>query len=220
MMEEQLTVEQEAQEALDRIAGFVVQQMQTGADKETIKVRLMANGIEEQVASEVVESIWAEATHSSGGEQLTMLSMIWAMIGGVVAAVVAGVVWGLIAVGTGYEIGWVAWGVGLLAGFGVVLFSGGQQGLPFQLVAVGAAALGIVIGKYYMFFQALKEYVGEEQGAEAVAQLSMLSAGVVAFFVQSLGSILGGFDVIWVLLAVATAWGIPKVGGMDPESAG
>jgi hypothetical protein len=160
---------------------------------------------EATVAQEPPVSQLAEAEAFSGG------SLLPAIIGGGLAAVAGGLIWGLIANTTGYEIGWVAWGVGLLAGWGVLTFAGGRKGLPLQLVAVTAAALGIFIGKYITFYAALTEYVAAEYGAEAVAQMSVLSPGVVLVFGESIGAMMSGFDALWILLAVGTAWGIPKV---------
>ncbi|MEE9246012.1 MAG: hypothetical protein V3U63_07400, partial [Gemmatimonadota bacterium] len=85
------------------------------------------------------------------------------------------------------------------------------RGTPLQLVAVASAVLGILIGKYFTFFQALKEWVAEEQGAEVAAELTMISVSGFQFFLGNIGVMLSGFDAIWVLLAVGTAWGIPKL---------
>ena len=62
-------------------------------------------------------------------------------------------------------------------------------------------------------------YVGEEVGAEAVAELSMFSAGVIQLFGMSLTAMLSGFDLLWIFLAVATAWGIAKEKQLAPEAA-
>ena len=51
----------------------------------------------------------------------------------------------------------------------------------------------------------------EEQGAEVAAELTMISVSGFQFFLGNIGVMLSGFDAIWVLLAVGTAWGIPKL---------
>jgi hypothetical protein len=208
-----------AGDALHKIKTFILKQMQEGADKETIKVRLMASGIGEEVAGELVERTFAESGPPAVDEEFKTSSLLPAMIGGGLAAVAGGLIWGLIAVTTGYEIGWIAWGVGVLAGAGVVMFAGGRKGLPLQLIAVTSAVLGILIGKYFTFYSALKEYAAEEFGAEVVAQMSMLSPGVAQIFVESMGAMMSGFDALWVILAVGTAWGIPKAKGLQPTEA-
>ena len=111
----------------------------------------------------------------------------------------------------------MAWGIGLLAGFAVVLFSGGKRGRPIQVVAVAASVVGIVIGKYLTFFHVLKEVVAQEHGAEAAESISVLSGGVVEFFFQNVVSMSDPFDLLWIILAVITAWRIPKGSGIRPQ---
>jgi hypothetical protein len=89
--------------------------------------------------------------------------------------------------------------------------------VPYQLVAVAAAFMGIVIGKYFTFYDALKVYVGEEFGPEAVAEMSALSSGAIQTFTENIGSMVSGFDALWIILAVGTAWGIPRPGGPEAE---
>lgn len=199
-----------AEDAVQRITSFILEQIKSGTDKETCKTRLIASGVREEIAGELVEQVYSQATHLAAEEEFTGGSLLPAILGGGLAAVAGGLIWGLITITTGYEIGWVAWGVGLLAGWGVVMFARGRKGMPLQIVAVGAAILGVVIGKYITFYAVLKEYVAEEYGVEAVAQMSMLSLGVIQFFGSSIGAMLSGFDLLWVILAVGTAWGIPK----------
>ncbi|UCC83717.1 MAG: hypothetical protein JSW46_01940 [Gemmatimonadota bacterium] len=208
-----------AEDALHKIRTFILKQMQEGADKETIKIRLMASGVREEVAVELIEQAYVQSPPAPPDEEFKAGSLLPAMIGGGLAAVAGGLIWGLIAVTTGYEIGWIAWGVGVLAGTGVVMFAGGRKGLPLQLIAVTSAVLGVLIGKYFTFYSALKEYAAEEFGAEVVAQMSMLSPGVAQIFVESMGAMMSGFDALWVILAVGTAWGIPKAKALQPAEA-
>lgn len=196
-----------------RLSSFILEQLQAGTDRETIRIRVMASGVPEAAATQLVDRVCRQSPglleaeqQSSGGYLLP------AVIGGCVGAVVGGFIWGMIAMVTGYEIGWVAWGVGVLAGWGVLIGGQGGTGAPYQLVAVAAAFLGIVIGKYFTFYDALKVYVGEEFGPEAVAEMSALSAGAIQAFTENIGSMMSGFDALWIILAVGTAWGIPREG--------
>jgi len=104
----------------------------------------------------------------------------------------------------------MAWAIGGLAGFGVALFAGGKRGIPFQVVAVLSSVLGIVVGKYFVFFHYLKESIAEEYGAEAASNLSMLSEAVIQFFLENIELVMSGFDFLWIILAVVTAWRIPQ----------
>ncbi len=207
------------QEAFERLSSYVLKQLQAGADRQSITAKLVAGGLREKTAREVIERVHERAALAVDAERFAPSAFLPALLGGAFAAALGGLGWGLIVRFTGYEIGWVAWGIGLLAGFGVLISAGGRKGVPLQFVAVASAVLGIAVGKYLSFFYSLKNYVAEEYGAEAVAELSMFSAGVAQFFVESAGVFVSGFDALWILLAVGTAWGIPKARAMDLAAA-
>lgn len=145
-----------------------------------------------------------------GSQAIRPATYAAAVAGGVLAAVAGGVIWGLLVIFTGYEIGYVAWGLGLVAGFAVALFARGEKGVPLQVIAVLAGLLGIVIGKYFTFFHFLKQAVASESGAEAASNITVFSMGVVQMFFKNISVMVSGYDLLWVLLAVATAWSIPK----------
>ena len=79
----------------------------------------------------------------------------FALAGALIAAVVGAAIWAGIAILTEYEIGWVAWGVGALVGFGAVL--GGGHGKAMALICAGLALFSIFCGKMF----AVQHYVGE-----------------------------------------------------------
>lgn len=135
------------------------------------------------------------------------------------AAVLGGLVWGGIVAATGTEIGFVAWGIGLLTGGAAILLSKGERGLPLQLMAVVSSILGIAIGKYISFYVALKGVVAEESGAEAAESLSPFSSEVFSFFQEVSSEIFSPFDLVWVGLAVFTAWRIPKIADTSASTA-
>lgn len=199
------------QQTVEKLSAFVMQQLRAGAEIEFVINQLESKGLGRDTATALVEQVHAQlVTQIPMHEEADLASILPAVIGGTLAAVIGGLIWAAIVITTGYEIGYVAWGIGVLAGIGVVLFAKGKKGVHLQIVAVLASVLGMVIGKYGAFFHFLKEAVAEEYGAEAVAQMSLLSLGTMEFFFASIGSMLGGFDFLWILLAVSTAWGIPK----------
>lgn len=88
-----------------------------------------------------------------------------AMAAGAVAAVVCGLVWGGIAVLTGYEFGYLAWGVGVLTGVVMTLVAP-EKTTSLGMAAAGFAVLGIVIGKLLLFQWGFVGEVIEKMAAE------------------------------------------------------
>jgi hypothetical protein len=127
-----------------------------------------------------------------------------AILAALVAAVVGGVAWGLIVKWTDYEVGFVAWGIGFLTAIAVLTATRGSRGLPFQAIAIVFALLGIVLGKYLAFAWLLQDAAEEATGG--AVSISVFSRDMVDFFFDDLGSVFGLFDLLWVGLAVYTAW--------------
>lgn len=69
------------------------------------------------------------------------------VIGGGIAGIIGSAVWALVAYGAGLEIGWIAWLIGGLVGFGVAMAGGkgGNAGLLAAAIAVLAICLGKVV---------------------------------------------------------------------------
>ena len=80
-----------------------------------------------------------------------------------------------------------------------------SRGRPYQFTAVACAAGGLLIGKYWSFVIIVdREYqkAGEQPpGAFSGEMMELLS--------QNLSNVLGAFDLLWIGLAVASAWQIP-----------
>jgi hypothetical protein len=105
--------------------------------------------------------------------------LVGSLLGGAVAAVVGAVVWAGIVIGTGYEVGYVAIGVGALCGFGTALGSRGQTGVMTGAIAVVFAILGICVGK----FAAVSYYMDEEFGGSSIIE-QLSEAGTEEFMLQ------------------------------------
>jgi hypothetical protein len=126
-----------------------------------------------------------------------------ALVGGLVGALLGGLIWGFIVGATGAEIGIAAIGVGALAGFGVVLLNRHRRGVPLQVIAAVCAIVGVGFGKYFAFVQV----VNDELGAGTA---SLFSGRTFQAFTDLFGEIFSGFDVLWIVFAVYTAWRIPQ----------
>lgn len=200
------------EEILQQIYAFVAEQMKNGTDKSSIVQELVSKGMEEEEATQFVEVAHAQILEAAQNEQLTLHSLVLAIAGGGIAAILGGVLWGWIAFGTGYEIGYVALGIGFICGFAVVLLSKGKKGVPFQIIALLTSILGIAVGKYTTFFFFFKEFVEKEYGLNAASHLTMFSGDTIQVFVESIqtGSGLSWLDITWIALAAISAWKIPQ----------
>lgn len=136
-----------------------------------------------------------------------------ATIAGLGAAAVGASVWAAIAYYADYELGFVAWGIGVAVGFAIARIAG-ASGMPAQAIAVICALLGIAGGKYAAFYAFIKdeinaEYSGDEAG-EILSELTMFSMETMQLFASSFSEMVSPFDALWVILAVGSAWGMTK----------
>ncbi|UCD18441.1 MAG: hypothetical protein JSV44_05905 [Candidatus Zixiibacteriota bacterium] len=219
MGEEREASEQEPEFTEEMLYSFILRQIKAGADRTAIVRMLIDKGMGSVEASHQVETIYPRIIDSILKQQYAHEALMPALVGGLLAACAGGVVWGLVAVTTNREIGIVAWGIGWLSGYAVVLFARGRKGLPLQVIAFVTTILGIAFGKYVIFYHHFRRTVQEEFGAEVAAELSIFSEESVRRFIDSIGSVITGYDLLWVVLAVATAWSIPRGLGIElPES--
>jgi hypothetical protein len=202
---------------LQGLRDFVLKEMQSGTHKLLIAQKLTERGVDHREAPQLVEALHASLLNQARREQVRAASLLPAILGGGVAALVGGTLWALIVAGTGYVIGYMAWGIGLLAGFAVMYSAGGRRGVPLQILAVGASVLGITLGKYFTFSYFLKQAIAQRQGAEIAARFPIVSKGLILVFVNALPKMLSPFDLLWVVLAVLTAWRIPRGLGLGVQ---
>lgn len=199
------------------LVNFVVKQMRFNQDKHSIIEKLVEMGLAEQEASQLVEEIGEQFTTALDKEELTASTLWTAFFGGVVASVLGGIIWGLIVITTNYEIGFVALGIGALSGYGVLYLARGKKGTALQILAAISSIFGILIGKYIAFHHFFTEMIALDYGIEVASNISIYSIETVTYFIEELSYLVGGFDILWILLAVATAWKIPQGIGRRPR---
>ncbi len=76
------------------------------------------------------------------------MNLIGAILGGVVGGLVGAAVWGAVTYYSGWEIGWIAWGIGGLVGLGVYQGGRGHGGAGLGAIAVVLALAAVLLGKY------------------------------------------------------------------------
>lgn len=75
------------------------------------------------------------------------MNTIGGIIGGLIGGLVGALIWAGVSYWTGYEIGWIAWGIGGLVGLGCIKGAKGG-GVPVAVIAVAITILSLVGGKY------------------------------------------------------------------------
>ena len=94
-------------------------------------------------------------------EETNNPKIVIALILGLLAAVVAGILWFAISVLTGYQIGYIAIGVGYLIGKAVIWGSGGKRGMPLQIMSAVVTLATLCISQYFITVYYIRQYLQE-----------------------------------------------------------
>ena len=94
-------------------------------------------------------------------------NLVKGAIGALLGSLIGGAIWGGISIGTGMEVGYVAIGVGALAGIGASKFAGGKSAM-LGVIAALFSIFGGLSGKYIFVAHDMSSF--EEQFEEQVMQ--------------------------------------------------
>jgi len=118
-------------------------------------------------------------------------------VAALLAAIVGAVVWALIIVLAEYELGIIAWGIGILTAFAVSFFS--PKITPVQqIIAVIASLIGIALGKFTAYSYILNDGMD-----------GLFSSDSFTFFTDNIIELSAPMDILFIVLAVVTAWQLP-----------
>jgi hypothetical protein len=132
-------------------------------------------------------------------------SLVTGILLSLAGALVGALVWFGVAWATNYEIGWIAWGVGVLAGAGMLVGYRQTDTIAGILAAV-ISLVGILGAKIMVFAHALSQIDPEFR---KMADSMGIQIGTMSdFFESSFGPI----DGLFILLAVASAYKIGTTG--------
>lgn len=133
------------------------------------------------------------------------LSIIYALLG----ALFGGIIWALAAILFDYELGLIALAIGGLTGYAVVFAAKDSVTNSHQIIAVITSLIGIILGKYFSFGYF---FSGGFEG--------IFNSITFAYFRTYFLDLFGGMDIIFVLLAIITAWQIPgkQINRMEPNT--
>lgn len=141
----------------------------------------------------------AKVHSGGGGIPDAMAPVVW-IVGAAVGGAAGAGLWYGVAIATEYEIGWIAWIVGILTGLGATIAARDTAGMGSGLVACVAAILAICAGRYF-----------------AVSSiLTKLGLGGVPFeewFFHTLSPI----DGLFAALALVSAWKVGSSGVLGDD---
>jgi len=101
-------------------------------------------------------------------------SMVGGFLAGAVAALVGAGVWALVTILTGYQIGFMAIGVGFLVGLAVQFFGKGISKI-FGVMGAALALIGCLLGNYFT----VVHFVGEAEGLGFFDTLSQINPAAI-----------------------------------------
>jgi len=87
------------------------------------------------------------------------MSLLRCLCGAVVGGVVGALIWAAIARYANVEIGWIAWGVGGLVGFGSACFSGGREDDAAGALAAVVAIAAVAGGRYWAYAWVIEDKI-------------------------------------------------------------
>ena len=92
-----------------------------------------------------------------------------AVLGAFIGAAIGATLWAVIALTTGYELGYVAWGIGALVGFGSAYFKG--EGTAMGVICAFLALAAIFMGKVVVVGQMAEKEVDKIMQQECSRQV-------------------------------------------------
>ena len=136
-----------------------------------------------------------------------------AIIAGAAAALAGAGVWAAITVATGYQIGWMAVGVGVLVGY-AVRFAGKGAALPYSLTGAAFALIGCAVGNLLT----VSYFVAQNEGVSYGAVPASLD---VEFVTQMMSATFAPMDLLFYALAVYCGfkYALRDNGGSEVQSA-
>ncbi|NUQ52073.1 MAG: hypothetical protein HUU19_05170 [Phycisphaerales bacterium] len=103
------------------------------------------------------------------------------IIGGIVGGAIGAGAWGLIAYLTGYEIGWVAVGVGFVTGLGVAIGSKGRGGVMGGILAAIISLVAVAGGKFFAVEVAAQKYTKSSEFKNELASIEITDDMMVMY---------------------------------------
>lgn len=153
---------------------------------------------EEVVQPAAEESTTVEVNHEKLDQYMARLRMEqnlpMAIAAGVITCLVSAVLWAVISVSTGYQIGYMAVGVGLLVGYSVRFLGKGMDQV-FGIIGAVFALLGCLLGNAF----AIVGFLANEGGMGVMNALEFVN---VSFIVMAMKETFSPMDLLFYGIAI------------------
>ena len=129
---------------------------------------------------------------------LSEQSLTNAIVVGVMASVFAAIAWASIVIGTGFQVSWIAVGIGFIVGKSVWLAGRGVREV-FGIIGSGCAGFSIVLGQYLVVVYIVSE----------MKDLSIMTVIFSLNPIEIIGKIIGSwsiFDMLFVVCALGAGF--------------
>tara|TARA_Y100001934_G_scaffold176248_1_gene208787 strand:- start:61 stop:696 length:636 start_codon:yes stop_codon:yes gene_type:complete len=193
------------EEVAEAITNYVIAKLNEGKSTEEVISDFARDfGLSVEDARTAITPLIAQLRENAADETVTAPKLAGAAAGGMTAAALGGWIWAKIAIATGYEVGYIALGVGFIVGIAVAIVSGGMRGPLTQLVGVVCACTGILLGKWWTILDN--------------PQVQMLvDAGFIDFvgFATNFTEFVSPIDYLWFGLAGCITFSMLGRSGLD-----
>lgn len=186
------------------VHGYVLERMNIGEDREILIQHLTERGLTQAEAEQAIHDVEAQLSKSVT-EKPNRTSHVIAVVAAILSAVIGAVLWAYITVITEYEIGIVAWALGGFCGGAIYYATKRKKGLSLQLIAAVVSCIGIVLGKYLSTVYFSQQFL---DSFSADITVNYFDINVFTSFFQGWISAIGWYDILWICLAIGTAWKI------------
>jgi hypothetical protein len=186
------------EQALRDAKAYVRDMLARGASVADADAAIARVDLNDRRPEHVVDEVHAELLAERAHEALRPGDLARGAAGAVAGAVVAAAAWAAVVSVTGYQIGFVALGVGLVVGGFARRASGGRTGSQLVVVVAALTVVAYALGKYLTIWAQVRK---------DVPGLSPLSRPLFELVRHDPGAFVDGFDLLWLGIALSVAIG-------------
>ncbi len=205
---------------LNEFVHYVASCMKQGQSYEQIANNLIDDTTKPEEAKNLKENVtacYAAIYDNARKEAFDLSALPGALVFGLIAALLGAGAWAAIGIGANLEIGFLAWGMGWVIGVAILQGAGNRKGVFLQFVAVFFSIFSIVAGKYFVFLYHFMASIAKEHGAEVAKMVGVFSFRTVMAFIENIPNMASPYDLLWGVLAIATAWSVLEPMGIDVQ---